>query len=52
MQNLFEELIEQKKEYMLDIMKFAYDKPHQFLFINTDTGRTFKGFDEIVIDDD
>lgn len=51
MDNLFEEAIEQKREHMLEIMKLVYDKPHQYLFINTDTGRLFKGFDEIIIDD-
>lgn len=52
MENLFNEVIETKKEHMLDIMKIVYDKPHQFLFINTDSGRLFKQFDEIIIDDD
>lgn len=52
MENLFSETIEQKREHMLDIMKIAYDKPHSFLFINTDTGRLFKNFDEIIIEDE
>jgi DNA replication protein DnaC len=52
MDNLFNEVIEQKREHLLDIMKIAYDKPHQFLFINSDTGRLFKGFDEIKIEND
>lgn len=51
MENLFNEVIEHKKDYMLDIMRYAYDRPHQFLFINTDTARIFKGFDEILIED-
>ena len=52
MENLFSEVIEKKKEHLLGIMKIAYDKPHNFLFINTDTGRLFKNFDEIIIDDE
>ena len=51
MTNLFDEVIEQKKDYMLEIMKLVYDKPHQFLFINTDTGRLFKNFDELILDE-
>lgn len=52
MENMFNEVIEHKKDYLLPIMKFAYDKPHQWLFINTDSGRTFKMFNEIILTDD
>lgn len=52
MQNLFEEVIEQKKDHLLEIMKLVYDKPHQFMFINTDSGRIFKMFDEVIISDE
>ncbi len=52
MENMFNEVIEQKKDYLLDILKFVFDKPHEWLFINTDSGRLFKGFDEILILDD
>lgn len=52
MENMFNEVIEQKKDYLLDIMKFVFDKPHEWLFINTDSGRLFKGFDEILISND
>ena len=51
MTNLFNEVVEQKKDYMMDIMKTVYDKPHQFLFINTDTCRLFKNFDELILDE-
>jgi hypothetical protein len=52
MENLFNEIVETKKEHMLDIMKFCYDKPHQWLFINQDTSRMFKMYDEIIIPDE
>lgn len=52
MEKLFEEIIEQKKDMMLDIMKLVYDKKHNFLFINQDTQRMFKNFDEILIKDE
>jgi len=51
MSNIFEELVEAKKDYMLDVMKFVYDKPYQWLFLNSDSGRLFKMFDEIIIED-
>ena len=48
---IFDELIEQKKEHITEISKIVYDKPHQYLFINTDSQRLFKGFDELLIED-
>ena len=50
METIFDELIELPKEYILPIMKFVYDKPYNYLFINTDTQRLFSGFDEILIE--
>ena len=47
--NIFEEVIEQKKEIITDLSKLVYDVPYNFLFINTDSGRMFKNFDEIII---
>jgi len=34
-----------------DIAKMVYNKPYEYLFINTDSQRLFKGFDEIVIEE-
>jgi hypothetical protein len=50
METIFEEVIELPKEYILPIMKLVYDKPYNYLFINTDTQRLFSGFDEILIE--
>ena len=50
MEQIFDEVVELKKEYILPRMKLTYDKPHQYLFINTDSQRLFKGFDEILIE--
>ncbi len=33
-----------------DIRKLVYDKPYQYLFINVDSQRLFKGWDEIILD--
>jgi hypothetical protein len=50
METIADELIEQNKEHLTEIVKIAYDKPYEYLFINTDSQRLFKGFDEIIIE--
>tara|TARA_R110002050_G_scaffold94967_1_gene197693 strand:- start:4342 stop:5064 length:723 start_codon:yes stop_codon:yes gene_type:complete len=49
MKNLFDEVVEQDhvKELMPQISKLVYDKPYQYLFINTDNQKFYKGFDRI-----
>ena len=47
--NIFEEVIEKEKKIISDLSKLVYDVPYNFLFINTDSGRMFKNFDEILI---
>lgn len=48
---IFDEIVEDKE--MVDIApqisKLIYDKPHNFMFINTDSQRIFKNFDELII---
>ena len=51
-ETLFEELFETKKDNAMDIMNFVYDKPHQYLFLNVDSQRMFKGFDELIFNKD
>jgi len=50
--DIMDELIEQKKEDVLEISKLVFDKPFEYLFINTDSQRMFKGFDEILLNED
>jgi len=50
-QNLFDELFECYKDRALDIMNFVYDKPHQYLFLNIETQKMYKNFDEIIVPD-
>lgn len=50
METIWEELVEYPKEYILPIMKMVYDKPYQYLFLNTDSQRMFKNFDELMIE--
>ena len=52
METIADERIEQKKEHLNEIVKIVFNKPYQYLFINTDSQRIFNGFDELIIDDD
>jgi len=54
MKLIFEEQIEDKDKMNLisEITKLVFDKPFQFLFINTDTQRFFKNFDELMFKED
>ena len=50
---IFDEILEeQNKELINDVAKIVYDKPHSFLYINSDNGRIFKNWDEIIIKED
>ena len=49
MENIFEEAIEQHKKAFLTVTNFVYDKPHNFLYINTNSQRMFKNWDEILL---
>jgi len=50
LQVIFEEQVEISKELIGPISRLVYDKPYQFLFINTDTQQLYKGWDRIVIE--
>ena len=45
---IFEEHIEIPKDDITIIRKFVFDEPYNFLFMNTDSARLFKNFDEIL----
>jgi hypothetical protein len=49
--NIFEEVVERPSEIVPMISKLVYDEPFNFLFINVNSGRMFKNWDEIEIDD-
>jgi len=51
LETIWEELVEYPKEYILPIMKTVFDKPYNYLFINTDSQRIFKNFDELILSD-
>ncbi len=52
MESMFVETLPQYKDYSNAIQKLVYNKPHEYLIINTGSGRLFKKFDEIIINDD
>ena len=54
MKNLFDEVVEDDeiKELMPVISKVVFDKPYQYLFINTDSQKFYKCFDRIKFDFD
>ena len=45
------EIIEGYKNDIDEIIKLVYDEPYNYLFINTDSQRMFKNFDEIIFSD-
>jgi hypothetical protein len=51
MESIFTETLPQYKSISQDIQKIVFNKPHEYLVINTETGRLFKKFDELIIND-
>ena len=52
MELIFNELIENKKDLFIDIMKMTYDDKHNFLFVNIPTQKMYKNWDELIIKED
>ena len=48
LETIFEELVEKRKECVLEVSKIVFDKPYNFLYINTETQRLFKNWDELI----
>ena len=48
-ENLFDELFETNKHLAIDIMNIGYEKPHDYLMLNVDSQKIYKGFDELLI---
>jgi hypothetical protein len=49
-EKIFKEVIESHKQNFDEIQKLVFDKPYQWLFVNMGSQRIFKGFDEIIIE--
>lgn len=52
LEKLFDESIQLKKDKFLELTNLAFDKPHQWICLNTKTKRFFKEFDEIQINEE
>jgi len=50
METIWDEHVELPNDYVLPIMKVVFDEPYQYLFLNTDSQRLFKCFDEILLE--
>jgi GTPase SAR1 family protein len=48
-ETIFEEVIEQDKSIIPKLQKLVFDVPYNYLFINTDSQRLFRNFDEIIV---
>ena len=49
MENIYLEHVEQYKEDFMNIMKNVYNERHNFLYLNTNSQRLFKNWDEIIL---
>jgi len=52
LEQIFQEVVEVPSKYVIPISNLVYDKKYEYLFVNVDTKRMFKGFDEIIIGED
>ena len=52
MENIFTEILPQYKSISDDIQKIVFNKPHEYLVINTGSGRLFRKFDELIINEE
>ncbi len=52
LKTIFDELLEKQKDCYLEISSIVFDKPYEYLFLNAETQRIFKCFDELLIDEE
>ena len=52
MGNIFTEHLELSKEIFEKLQQMLFKQPHEFLYINTLTGRLFRNWDELVIENE
>ena len=51
METIFSEVVESHKDDIGEIVQVVYNKPYQYLFINVDSQRQFKNFDELIFNE-
>jgi DNA replication protein DnaC len=49
MENLMEEQFEMHKDTALDLMNYSFNDRHDYLFLNIESQRIYKDFDEIIV---
>lgn len=49
LEQIFEEQVETHKDKFMEILEHCFNKPHDFLYINTESQRMFSNWDEIII---
>ena len=47
LETIFEELVEKRKDCVLEVSKLVFDKPYNFLYFNTETQTLFKNWDSL-----
>ena len=52
MENIMTEILPQYKDLSQQLQKIIYDKKYNYLGVHTQSGRLFKNFDEIIINDE
>lgn len=52
MENIMSEVLPQYKDISHQLQKIIYDKKYNYLAIHTQSGRLFKNFDEVIINED
>jgi len=52
MENIITEVLPQYKDIAHQLQKIIYDKKYNYLAIHTQSGRLFKNFDEVIINDE
>ena len=51
METIINEIIDIHKDNINEIIKIVFDKKYNFLFINSDSKKIFKNWDEIIFSD-
>ena len=50
LETIFEEIVELDKKYIPEVTKLVFNEPYSYLFINTESQRLFRQFDELIIE--
>jgi hypothetical protein len=48
-ENLMNEMFEMHKDKALNLLQYIFTDPHDYLFLNVDSQKMYKNFDEIII---